>query len=83
MLNGGAHFDTLHGGVDLVLNTVRQKNWIVAAKTLIESYIKNYVTCSRFICTEPFQRMGNLTVEKISAIRAFNDIGMGFTGFFQ
>ena len=82
MLIADAHFDTLHGGVDLVLNTIRQKYWIVAAKPLIKSYIKNCVTCSRFTCTEPFRLMGDLPVERISTVRAFNDIGMDFTGPF-
>ena len=82
MLIADAHFDTLHGGVDLVLNTIRQKYWIVAAKPLIKSYMKNCVTCSRFTCTDPFRLMGDLPVEKISAVRAFNDIGMDFTGTF-
>ena len=40
MLYADAHFDTLHDGVDLVLNTIRQKYWIAAAKPLIKSYIK-------------------------------------------
>ena len=69
-------------GADLVLNTIRHRYWIVAAKSLIKSYIKNCVICSRFNCTEPFQLMGDLPVESISAARAFNDIEMDFTGIF-
>ena len=82
MLIEDAHFDTLHGRVDLVLNTIKQRYWIVAAKPLIKSYTKKCVTCSRFTCTEPFQLMGDSSVGKISAVRAFNDIGMDFTGAF-
>ena len=82
MLIADAHFDTLHGGVDLVLSTIRQKYWIVAAKTLIKSYIKNCGTCSRFTCTEHFQLVGDFPPERISAVRAFNDIRMDFPGPF-
>ena len=82
MLIADAHFDTLHGGVNLVLSTIRQKMWIVAAKTLIKSYFKNCGTCSRFTCTEPFQLIGDFPPERISAVRAFNDIRMDFPGPF-
>ena len=80
MLNADAQFDTWRS-CDLILNTIRQRYWIEAAKPLIKSFIKNCVT-SIFTCTEPFQLMGDLPVERISAVCAFNNIGMDFTGPF-
>ena len=38
------------------------------------------MTCSRFTCTESFQLIDDLPLEKISTVRAFNDIGLDFTG---
>ena len=63
MLIADAHCDTLHVGVDLVVNTTRQKYWIVAAKPLMKFYIKFCVTCSGFTCTETFQLIGVLPLE--------------------
>ena len=40
MLNAHAHYETLHGGVELVLNIVRQTFWIVAT----EPHIKRFVS---------------------------------------
>ena len=63
MLGADAHSDTLDCGVDLVLNTNRQKYWIVAAKPLMKFHIKFRVTCSGFTCTEPFHFIGDLPLE--------------------
>ena len=82
MLIADAHYETLHGGVELVLNTIRQTFWIVAAKPHIKRFIKKCVTCSRYNSKEPIQLMGYLPAERISASRPFNDVGIDFTGPF-
>ena len=82
MLIADAHYETLHGGVELVLNTIRQTFWIVAAKPHIERFIKKCVTCSRYNSKEPIQLMSDLPAERISASRPFNDVGIDFTASF-
>ena len=55
-----AHYKTLHGGVEVDLNTFRQKFWTVAAKPHIKQFNQRCVTRSRYNSKEPIQLMGDL-----------------------
>ncbi|XP_015124494.1 uncharacterized protein LOC107046397 [Diachasma alloeum] len=42
------HRRTLHGGLQLTLNTLRQRYWIINARRLVKSHIHKCVKCIRF-----------------------------------
>ena len=54
------HEASLHGGGQLTLNLIRQEYWITNAKPLVNSFIKECITCFRFSTTPPVQIMADL-----------------------
>lgn len=60
LLIAQAHKATLHGGTQLTLRNLRQKFWIISARTRVKYYIQNCVKCARERARPSQQLMGNL-----------------------
>ncbi|XP_066602492.1 uncharacterized protein [Prorops nasuta] len=54
------HLDTLHGGLQLTLSTLRQKFWVVNARTLVKACVHKCITCARERAKLGTQLMGSL-----------------------
>lgn len=54
-----AHKATLYG-TQLTLRTLRQRYWILGARSLVKTRIRQCVICARHTATSPIQLMGDL-----------------------
>ena len=48
LLLNQAHEITLHGGTQLMLNTLRQRFWILSARQAVDRFIYNCAVCHRY-----------------------------------
>ena len=74
------HKETLHGGVSLVLNTSRNKFWILNAKRIISQQINKCPRCIRYRQQTKSQAMGNLPVNRFNNVRPFINVGIDYAG---
>ncbi|XP_046619726.1 uncharacterized protein LOC124304951 [Neodiprion virginianus] len=74
------HTKTLHGGVQLVLGTLRQRYWIPRGRNLIKSRIRQCVICTRWRAEPPQQLMGNLPRSRVTPARPFQFTGVDYAG---
>ncbi|UYV60413.1 hypothetical protein LAZ67_1001082 [Cordylochernes scorpioides] len=83
-----AHSRTLHGGVHLVLATLRQKYWILKAKNQIKKCIRDCLTCCRYNRVTQHQLMSDLPKERLTleshlqghCAQMYSDQGTNFVG---
>ncbi|XP_048477681.1 uncharacterized protein LOC119694152 [Plutella xylostella] len=75
-----AHKRTLHGGPTLMLNHLRTKYWIVAAKKLVKAHVHNCVKCVRHAAATKTQYMGQLPESRVTPSRPFLHSGVDFAG---
>ena len=71
-----------HGGGQLTLNSIREQNWIITAKPIVNSFIKKCITCFRFTYKPDYPMMADLPAERIAPVRAFSQTGIDFAGPF-
>ena len=57
------HEETLHGGIKILLSTLRQKYWIIGARDKIRQFVRDCVKYSRFNRKMSSQFMGDLPSE--------------------
>ncbi|GFS81560.1 uncharacterized protein NPIL_172371 [Nephila pilipes] len=72
----------MHGGVQLINSAMKQKYWIVGAKTAIRREVRSCVTCARFSSEFSKQIMADLPAAKVNPARAFLKVGLDFAGPF-
>jgi len=60
------HRDTLHGGAQLILRVLRQRYWILGARSAVKGRIKRCVTCARHSARSPHQSMGDLPASRVN-----------------
>ncbi|XP_076285454.1 uncharacterized protein LOC143211557, partial [Lasioglossum baleicum] len=78
------HTQTLHGGVQLTLHTLRQNYWLLRARSMVKSMIHSCVTCVRERAAVSEQIMGNLSDARVSPpARCFAHCGVDYAGPFQ
>ncbi|XP_076301820.1 uncharacterized protein LOC143219898 [Lasioglossum baleicum] len=78
------HTQTLHGGVQLTLHTLRQNYWLLRARSMVKSIIHSCVTCVRERAAVPEQIMGNLPDARVSPpARCFAHCGVDYAGPFH
>ncbi|XP_036229935.1 uncharacterized protein [Bactrocera oleae] len=82
LLLNQAHETTLHGGTQLMLNTLRQRFWILSARQAVKSFIHNCAVCRRHRREVLKQQMASLPGQRIKAARPFISSGVDYCGPF-
>ncbi|XP_073950857.1 uncharacterized protein [Choristoneura fumiferana] len=75
-----AHKRSLHGGVQLMLNLLRSKYWIIGLKNLVKQQIRKCVICTRYATANKNQLMGQLPSPRVTMSRAFQRSGVDYAG---
>lgn len=78
-----AHKKTLHGGVQMMLNYLRSRYWIIRAKSLVKKLIHKCLICARQSATTRSQIMGDLPRVRVTPSRVFLHNGVDFAGPLQ
>jgi hypothetical protein len=73
----------LHGGVQLLLSSIRQNYWIINAKDAIRRYMWKCVKCCRHRLGKTTQLIADLPKSRVTPCRVFSKIGVDFAGPFQ
>ncbi|XP_017875755.1 uncharacterized protein LOC108622407 [Ceratina calcarata] len=77
------HLNTLHGGMQLTMATVRQRFWIIGCRNATRTVIHQCVECTRWRAQPSVQIMQNLIPERCRPARAFTNCGVDYAGPFQ
>ncbi|XP_036317561.1 uncharacterized protein LOC118732535, partial [Rhagoletis pomonella] len=77
-----AHETTLHGGPQLVLQSLRSRYWILNGRQAVRSYGQKCVICRRHRGVTLSQQMASLPRQRISTSRAFVSSGVDYCGPF-
>ncbi|XP_055714197.1 uncharacterized protein LOC129808445 [Phlebotomus papatasi] len=77
------HDITLHGGTQLMLNTLRQEYWIIYAKSGINKIIHKCLACFKQKATQHNQLMGNLPDHRVRPSAPFTTTGIDYAGPFS
>lgn len=80
LLVADAHRNTIHGGTQLMLNYLRQKFWILQARTLVKRYRSKCVTCFRTHPVAQQQRMADLPAARITPAPPFDKTAIDYLG---
>lgn len=75
-----AHRQCLHGGTQLTLRILRQRYWIISARSLVKSYIHRCVTCVRHSAQVVTQLMGDLPSPRVTPSPPFSHTGVDYAG---
>jgi len=78
-----AHRSTLHGGVQLVLRTLRQRYWLLGGRNSVKNCIRKCVTCTRFAARLSSQCMGDLPAPRVTPSSPFTHAGVDYAGPFS
>lgn len=76
------HLTYMHGGMQLISSAIRQKYWIVGAKSAIRKELRRCVICARLRAETSKQIMGDLPAARVNPGRAFLHCGTDFAGPF-
>ncbi|GFX95738.1 uncharacterized protein TNCV_4886641 [Trichonephila clavipes] len=76
------HHINLHSGPQLTLCCIRQKFWIPSGRGVVGRLLSKCQTCFRFKAKSGEQLMGNFPANRLSAGRAFLNVGIDFGGPF-
>lgn len=74
------HYQTLHGGLQLMLRTLREQYWVLRARESIKSCIKACIACVRERALVPTQLMGDLPSVRVTPARPFTHVGVDYAG---
>lgn len=80
LLVAEAHHNTLHGGTQLMLNYLRQKFWILQARTLVKRYRSKCLTCFRAHPVPQQQRMADLPAARVTPAPPFDKTSIDYLG---
>ena len=80
MIVTNEHRRLLHGGLQLVHSSLRQRFWVLNAKNVIRSVIHKCVTCFRYKAQPQSQLLGQLPKERVTMSRPFQSTGIDFAG---
>lgn len=75
-----AHLNTLHGGPELVITTLRQQYWIISMRNAVRQETHRCIKCFRFKAVKCEQLMGNLPKPRVAIDRAFTHTGVDCAG---
>ncbi|XP_066582970.1 uncharacterized protein [Prorops nasuta] len=77
------HLETLHGGLQLTLSTLRQRFWVVNARNLVKSCVHKCITYVRERAKLGSQLMGSLPAARVSRSFTFEHTGVDYAGPFS
>ncbi|XP_066585612.1 uncharacterized protein [Prorops nasuta] len=77
------HLETLHGGLQLTLSTLRQRFWVVIARNLVKSCVHKCITCVRERAKLGSQLMGSLPAARVFRSFTFEHTGVDYAGPFS
>lgn len=80
---GQVHANTLHGGTQLTLRVLRERFWILGARSLTKAIIHQCVPCVRESARVPTQLMGDLPAAGSSPSPPFSLTGLDYAGPFN
>lgn len=80
LLVADAHKKTLHGGVQLMLNYLRSRYWILKVKGLVKTYLRKCFVCAKLNARSRTQLMGELPKVRVTPARPFLHSGVDFAG---
>lgn len=76
------HHETLHGGIQLMLHTLRQRYWVLNGRMAVKKCIHNCVICRRHSQTMTKQQMASLPAARVRAAQPFSSAGVDYCGPF-
>ncbi|XP_076232932.1 uncharacterized protein LOC143178279 [Calliopsis andreniformis] len=74
------HVDTLHGGLQLTLHTVRQSYWILGCRNAAKTVVKKCMRCVRWRSSASTQIMQHLVPARCRPAKAFDNCGVDYAG---
>lgn len=77
------HEQTLHGGLALTLQTIRQTVWIPSGRNSVKSIVHKCITCFRFKKKLLSQKMGNIPSYRLQQTLPFTYTGVDYAGYFE
>lgn len=80
LLVAEAHNETLHGGLQLMLNFLRSAYWVIGAKSLVKQHIRKCITCVKNSAPTHNQFMGSLPSVRCTPARPFLNSGVDYAG---
>lgn len=78
-----AHFETLHGGCQLMMRYLRETYWIINLRNLVRQTIQECITCFRQKPVQSQQLMGDLPSPRVNPSRPFSHTGVDYYGPFD
>ncbi|XP_014356362.2 uncharacterized protein LOC106709163 [Papilio machaon] len=75
-----AHFKTLHGGPQLMLNYIRYTYFIINARVQVKKYYRNCVKCRRYSSANRSQLMGQIPDVRLKPSKPFKSSGVDYAG---
>lgn len=75
-----AHYKTLHGGPQLMINYLRSAYWIIGCRNIVKHHVIKCVTCARQRATIRNQMMGSLPEVRCTPARPFLHSGIDYAG---
>ncbi|XP_037930936.1 uncharacterized protein LOC119665764 [Teleopsis dalmanni] len=74
------HINTIHGGLKLTLNYVREKFWIIRGTIAVKACINKCLKCFRIKAKGQSQLMGSLPTPRVNFSRPFTHCGIDYAG---
>ncbi|XP_055916401.1 uncharacterized protein LOC129949150 [Eupeodes corollae] len=75
-----AHKQTLHGGIQQMINYIRQRYWIGQIRRSVKHQLHKCPSCYRQKASEMQQLMGNLPAARVRISRPFSHTGVDYAG---
>lgn len=74
------HVSNCHTGSGLLMSIIRQRFWILDARTVIRSKVRKCNSCFRLNPTHPTPMMADLPAYRVSEAKAFAHTGVDYAG---
>lgn len=74
------HRRTLHGNIQLMLNSLRDKYWILSGRSIVRNWIHKCNRCYRFKAKPLQQLMGDLPSSRVTPSRTFSHSAVDYAG---
>lgn len=77
------HRKTLHGNIQILLNCIRDKYWILNGRSVVRSWVHRCNRCYRFSSKTTQQLMGDLPSARGTPSRSFSHSALDYAGPFK